>query len=67
MISLVYMMYTVPAQVGLEGIGSLPWENKVMAGMFVCVELDHQKACCKEADYPGRLSTTSTVPSSPLS
>ena len=34
MLSLLYMIYTVPAQVGLDGIGALPWENKVMAGMF---------------------------------
>jgi 3-oxo-5-alpha-steroid 4-dehydrogenase 1 len=32
MISLLYMMYNVSAQ---EGIESLPWENKAMAGMFV--------------------------------
>ena len=32
MISLLYMMYNVSVQ---EGIESLPWENKAMAGMFV--------------------------------
>lgn len=35
MITLLFMMFTVPAQNGINGIGALPWENKAMAGMFV--------------------------------
>jgi 3-oxo-5-alpha-steroid 4-dehydrogenase 1 len=31
-LTLLYIMYTLPAQVG---IWQLPWENKVMAGLYV--------------------------------
>ena len=40
MISLLYMMYTIPTSNGINGIGALPWENKAMAGMFVRLLID---------------------------
>jgi hypothetical protein len=40
MISLLYMMYTVPSQNAINGIANLPWENKAMAGMFVRLPLN---------------------------
>jgi hypothetical protein len=37
-VALLYMMITVPALNGIDGIGALPWENKAMAGLFVRVQ-----------------------------
>ena len=44
MISLLYMLYTIPSQNGINGIGSLPWENKAMAGMFVRLLLKYMRS-----------------------
>jgi hypothetical protein len=35
-LTVLYIMYTLPAQLG---ISQLPWENKAMAGIFVCHSL----------------------------